>query len=427
MANDETHDAAMLEGDEFLGGCRVVIGVTGGIAAYKVCELVRLCVRAGAEVRVVMTRSACEFVTPLTFETLSHHPVVTAMFGGDSDTPDGAAIRTQHIELARWAEVLFVAPATANIMAKATHGIADDFLSTLILATNAPIAFAPAMNSTMWNAQVTQRNAVILREFGHTVLPTGRGQMAEPEVGDGRLLEPAELFDHLLRLLPKRGPLAGRRVIVTGGPTPEPIDPVRVITNRSSGKMGVALAEVAAALGAEVMFIHGPLTVPLPAGADSVSVETADEMHRAVVERLPNADALIMAAAVADYRPRERAEQKIKKHAGNLSIDLVPTTDILSDVATRKDRQVIVGFAMETDSAKADEHVRDRIARKDLDLVALNMIGEPGAGFGVDTNRITLYHRNGAREALPLMGKRAAAKRICEALARMIDERAEKA
>lgn len=427
MPNDEMHGAAILEGDEFLGGRRIVIGVTGGIAAYKVCELIRLCIRAGADVRVVMTRNACEFVTPMTFETLSHHPVVTAMFGGYSDTPDSAAIRTQHIELARWAEVLLVAPATANIMAKAAHGIADDFLSTLLLATQAPIAFAPAMNTTMWNAQVTQRNAAILRELGHTVLPTGRGQMAEPEVGEGRLLEPAELFDRLLRLLPKRGPLTGRRIIVTGGPTPEPIDPVRVITNRSSGKMGVALAEVAAALGAEVTFIHGPITVPLPAGAESIPVETADEMHRAVVERLPNIDALIMAAAVADFRPRKRAEQKIKKHTGDLSIDLVPTIDILSDVATRKDRQVIIGFAMETDTTKADEHVRDRIARKNLDLVALNMIGEPGAGFAVDTNRITLYHRNGMREALPLMGKRAAAKRICEAAARLIDEQAEKA
>ncbi len=411
---------------------RIVIGVTGGIAAYKTCELVRLCVKAGADVRVAMTRNAAEFVTPLTFGALTRNPVITGMF---ADSPRGALATdesnaptpTQHIELARWAELVFIAPATANILAKAAHGLADDFLNTFILATTAPVAFAPAMNATMWGATVTQRNCNLVREFGHTVLPTGYGQMAEPETGEGRMLEPHELFDHLVRLLPKRGPLAGRRIIVSGGPTPEAIDPVRVITNRSSGKMGIALAEMAAAMGAETTFVHGPIATHGPAGAERVAVGSADEMYEAVMERLPGADALVMAAAVADYRPATRATEKIKKRAADLSIDLVPTTDILAEAGKRKERQVLVGFAMETDRDKAPGHVRDRIERKNLDLVVLNIIGEEGAGFGVDTNRVTLFRREGDPEELPLMSKREVAARIWQTVAPMVDARREDA
>jgi phosphopantothenoylcysteine decarboxylase / phosphopantothenate---cysteine ligase len=398
-------------------GRRIVIGVTGGIAAYKTCDLVRRCVKAGAEVRVAMTPHAKEFVTPLTFETLTHNPVISDSFDR-ANTP-----ATHHIDTARWAEIIFVAPATANIIAKAAHGLADDYLSTLILATEAPVVFAPAMNPTMWKAAATQRNCVMLRELGHTILETGYGQMAEPEVGQGRMLEPVQLFDRLVANLPKQGPLAGRRVIVTGGPTPEPIDPVRVITNRSSGKMGVALSEVATGLGAETVFIHGPIGVELPAGAHCVPVESVEEMHQAVTIHLPDADALVMAAAVADFRPAHTSEQKIKKHDADTSIELTSTIDILTEVSKVKAQQVIVGFALETDAEKADQHARDRVVRKDLDLQALNVIGEPGVGFGTDTNRVTLYRRDGSTEELPLESKRDVARRIWDAAIEIMNER----
>jgi phosphopantothenoylcysteine decarboxylase / phosphopantothenate---cysteine ligase len=420
-----------------LDGRRIVIGVTGGIAAYKTCELVRLCMKAGAEVRVVMTANAKRFVTPVTFEALTRSPVLTWSLDGAPDyaqnggSPPGerlnepgvSATGTQHIELARWAEIVFIAPATANILAKAAYGLADDFLSTLILATEAPVVFAPAMNTTMWKAAATQRNVKILSELGHTVLPTAYGRMAEPETGQGRMLEPEELFDRLVGILPGQGPLAGRRVIVTAGPTPEPIDPVRIITNRSSGKMGAAVAEIAVGMGADVIFIHGPITAPMPAGCSRVAVDTVEEMHDAVMESLSDSHALVMTAAVADYRPAHTSAQKIKKSVGNLSIELIPTTDILSEVSKHKDRQVIVGFAMETDRERAAEHVADRMRRKDLDFVALNMIDEEGAGFAVDTNRVRLFHRGGDIEELPLMSKRDVAAHICEAMLPLIRER----
>jgi len=396
---------------------RIVIGVTGGIAAYKTCELVRLCLKAGADVHVAMTAHATRFVAPLTFEGLSHHPVITDMFDRSN------AVASEHIALARWGELIAIAPATANILAKAAHGLADDFLSTLILATRAPVLFAPAMNTAMWEASATRRNVALLAEHGYLVTPTGCGEMAENEIGPGRMLEPREILHHIVRALPKVGPLAGRCVIVTAGPTPEPLDPVRVLTNRSSGKMGVALAEMAAGMGAEVTFIHGPLGVPLPAGADPVAVETADEMCRAVLEHLPAADALAMAAAVADYRPVQVARHKIKKGAtGRMTLDLVPTVDILGEVAARKGRQVIVGFAVESEAEKAATRVRDRMERKSLDLVVLNMAGEEGSPFGADTNRVTIFPRVGQAEPLDELPKHEVARRIWERVVPLLGE-----
>ena len=388
---------------------RIVIGVTGGIAAYKTCELVRLCVKAGAEVRVAMTPHATEFVTPLSFEALCHSPVIS-----DAD----GKLSARHIELARWAEIVVVAPATANTMAKIAHGIADCFLTTLVLATRAPVVIAPAMNSVMWEAAATRRNVALLGELGHTVTPTGWGQMAEPEVGEGRMLEPAEIMHHLMRALPRVGPLAGRTVMVTAGPTPEPLDPVRVLTNRSSGKMGVAIGRMAVGMGAQVVFVHGPLQVPPPPGADAIPVETAQEMCDAVLAHLPRVDALVMAAAVADFRAADVHAQKIKKAAaaagGKMILELVLTPDILSEVARRKAHQIVVGFAMETDAFEAERHVRDRMERKDLDMTVLNMLGEPGAGFSADTNRVTIYRRGGSAEPLPLMAKEEVARAIWE-------------
>jgi len=398
-----------------LRGRRIVIGVTGGIACYKTCELVRLCVKAGAEVKVAMTAHATEFVRPLTFQSLSNHPVATEMFGHTGE------ISSEHIALARWGEIIVVAPATANCLAKAAHGIADDFLTTLLISTYAPVLFVPAMNTAMLKAPATQHNIARLREFGHIVTPTGTGSLADGEVGEGRMLEPAEIMHHIVRALPRTGPLAGRRVMVTAGPTPEPLDPVRVLTNRSSGKMGVALAEIAAGMGAEVTFVHGPLSVPPPAGADAVAVETSQEMCDAVLAHLPSVDALAMAAAVADYRPAAVAPQKIKKGSERLTLELVRTQDILAEVATRKTQQVIVGFAMETDPAHAEERARGRVVRKSLDLLVLNMVGELGAGFAADTNRVTLFFADGRTEPLPLMDKRDVARHIWERVVALME------
>jgi phosphopantothenoylcysteine decarboxylase / phosphopantothenate---cysteine ligase len=393
---------------------QVVIGVTGGIAAYKTCELVRLCVKAGADVQAVMTRNATEFVTPLTFEALSNRSVVTGMY-------DGNPSATEHITVPRWGEIIVVAPATANCLAKAASGIADDFLTTTFLSTRTPIVFVPAMNTAMWQAPVTQRNVQTLRELGHTVTATGSGGLACGEEGDGRMLEPREIFHELMKRLPKKGPLVGRRVLVTAGPTPEPIDPVRLLTNRSTGRMGVSLAEMAIGMGAEVTFVHGPLAVPLPAGADHVAVQTAAEMRDAVVEHFPACDTLIMAAAVADYRPRQVASQKVKKSDETFSLELERTEDIMRTVSESKDHRIVVGFAMESDVENAEQHARDKVVKKNLDFIALNMVGEPGAGFAEDTNRVTLLGSDGNREALDIMSKDDVARRILDRVAALLN------
>ena len=383
-----------------LRGRRIVIGVSGGIAAYKTCELVRLCVKEGAEVQVMMTPNATQFVQPLTFEALSGREVVVDAFDRQHATS------TEHIALARWGELVVIAPATANTLAKAAHGIADNFVTATILSTLTPVVFVPAMNTAMWNAPATRRNRATLAEYGYVVTPTGSGELACGEEGDGRMLEPRQIMDHLVRALPKAGPLKGKRVMVTAGPTPEPIDPVRLITNRSSGKMGVALAQEAVGMGAEVVFVHGPIQVDVPWGAECVAVGTAEEMHGAIMDRIGDADALVMAAAVADFRPETVSEQKIKKADAGLTLTLTRTRDILQHVGEVKTKQFVVGFAMESDPAAAAERARDRLTRKNLDMIALNVIGEPGAGFGVDTNHVTLFFRDGRSEDLALMSKR---------------------
>jgi len=395
-----------------LRGRRIVIGVTGGIACYKTCELVRLCVKAGAEVKVVMTEHATEFVAPLTFETLSGHDVVVGMYGRNR------AMSTEHIAMARWAEIIVIAPATANILAKAAHGIADDFLSTMIIATYSPVMFVPAMNTAMLKAPATQRNIPLLLESGYHITPTGKGELADGEVGEGRMIEPREIMHHLVRALPRSGILAGKRVLVTAGPTEEPVDPVRVFTNRSSGRMGVALAEIAAGMGAHVTFVHGPLAVPQPIGADSMAVGTAQQMMDAVLTRFPETNVLVMAAAVADYRPKTVADQKIKKTTDTLTIEMERTPDILASVARKKKPgQIVVGFAVETEAEKADKRALERLQKKSLDMIALNVIGEKGVGFGTDTNRVTLFCRDGSKTELPLMEKREIARIMWERIA----------
>jgi phosphopantothenoylcysteine decarboxylase/phosphopantothenate--cysteine ligase len=376
---------------------RVLLGVTGGIASYKSVWLARQLTQAGAEVDVVMTRAATEFVGAITFEAVTGRRVSTELLGA------GHAL--DHIRLARAADVFVVAPATADFLARAAHGHADDLLTACLLATEAPVLLVPAMNDRMWAHRQTLRNAEHLRELGYTVLDPDDGPLAAGEGnGPGRMPEPDVILSHVGRLLEPAGALRGRRVLVTAGPTREPLDPVRFLSNHSSGKMGAALAAAAWRRGAEVTLVAGPMQVAPPVGPRVVRVETTLEMGEAVAEALPHADALIMAAAPADFAPATPAERKLKKHQRPDAVALTATSDIL--LATRARRRagaVIVGFALETDDALANG--RSKLSAKGLDLVVVNDATEAGAGFGVDTNRVTLVGADGGEEQLPLMAK----------------------
>ena len=376
---------------------RVLLGVTGGIASYKSVWLARQLTQAGAEADVVMTRAATEFVGAITFEAVTGRRVSTELLGA------GHAL--DHIRLARAADVFVVAPATADFLARAAHGHADDLLTACLLATEAPVLLVPAMNDRMWAHRQTLRNAEHLRELGYTVLDPDDGPLAAGEGnGPGRMPEPDVILSHVGRLLEPAGALRGRRVLVTAGPTREPLDPVRFLSNHSSGKMGAALAAAAWRRGAEVTLVAGPMQVAPPVGPRVVRVETTLEMGEAVAEALPHADALIMAAAPADFAPATPAERKLKKHQRPDAVALTATSDIL--LATRARRRagaVIVGFALETDDALANG--RSKLSAKGLDLVVVNDATEAGAGFGVDTNRVTLVGADGGEEQLPLMAK----------------------
>jgi phosphopantothenoylcysteine decarboxylase/phosphopantothenate--cysteine ligase len=377
---------------------RVLLGVTGGIACYKSVSLARLLTQAGAEVDVVETQSAQQFVGPVTFEAVTGRPVSTQLIAA------GHAL--DHIKLARAAHAIVVAPATADFLARAAIGRADDLLTAILLAADAPVLLVPAMNDRMWSHPQTTQNVAHLRSIGYRVLDPENGPLAVGEgSGPGRMPEPETILAHVGRLLDADGVLRGRRVVVTAGSTREPIDPVRFISNRSSGKMGVAIAAAAWRRGADVTLIAGPLAVAPPVGVGVTDVETAAEMRDAVAAHLRDADVLIMAAAPADFRPATVAEQKIKKSATPSAIALEPTDDIL--MATQELRQptaIIVGFALETSAAVAGG--REKLKRKSLDLVVVNDATEPGAGFGVDTNRVTFVFGNGTPdEALPLLAK----------------------
>ncbi|MFN2398688.1 MAG: bifunctional phosphopantothenoylcysteine decarboxylase/phosphopantothenate--cysteine ligase CoaBC [Gemmatimonadaceae bacterium] len=377
-------------------GRRVLLGVTGGIASYKAAWLARLLAQAGAEVDVVMTRAATEFVGPVTFEALTGRQVHTELF--DS----GHAF--DHIRLAREASAAIIAPATADFLARVAHGHADDLLSACMLATEAPVLLVPAMNDRMWSNVQTRRNVQHLRENGYLVLDPEDGMLAAGEgSGPGRMPEPDKILAHAGRLMENRD-LSGTRLLVTAGPTREPVDPVRVLSNRSSGRMGVAIAAAAWRRGGEVTLVAGPLEVAAPAGVTVVSVETTDDMARAVREHLSSADVLVMAAAPADFRPASRREAKIKKKHAPAAIELAATEDILaSTMNLRRPRAVIVGFALETEDMLLG--AREKLDRKELDLVIANNAGEDGAGFSVETNRVAILGRHGALEELPLMLK----------------------
>jgi phosphopantothenoylcysteine decarboxylase / phosphopantothenate---cysteine ligase len=375
---------------------KILLGVTGGIAAYKSAVLLRGLVRAGAEVRVVMTAAAQAFVTPLTFQALSGQPVYCELL----DSSQEAAM--DHISLARWADLILVAPATANFIARLAHGFASDLLSTLCLATASPIVLAPAMNQGMWLNAATQANVETLAERGHRLWGPDEGEQACGETGPGRMLEPELLLERLVNHF-AAGPLQGVRVLMTAGATREPIDPVRFVGNRSSGKMGYALAESMRDLGASVTLVSGPVALARPGGVEVLPVETAREMHACVMDRVAQCDIFVGVAAVADYRPRRVAEEKIKKQNESLNIELIRNPDILADVAALDSPPFTVGFAAETAQVEAFAEAKRR--RKRVDMIAANRVGQAGGGFESDHNALTLLWEGG-RECLPMMDKR---------------------
>lgn len=371
-----------------LRGERVLLGVSGGIAAYKAAELVRRLRDAGAQVRVVMTEGSKQFITPLTLQALSGNPVRDSLWDASAEAAMG------HIELARWATRVLIAPATADTLARLAHGHADDLLSTLVLASTAPLAVAPAMNQQMWAHPATQSNIALLRGRGVQVFGPGSGDQACGEVGPGRLLEAAQLVAALAGAVRATALLAGVRVLITAGPTFEDIDPVRFIGNRSSGKMGFAVAAAAAAMGAEVSLIAGPVALATPAGVNRLDVRSAAQMLTAVMAALPGQDIYIGAAAVADYTPACVADKKIKKTAADMALALDRTTDILATVAASSPRPFVVGFAAETHDL--EHYARDKLQRKGLDLIAANQVGCAGGGFEADCNTLQVFWADGA-------------------------------
>lgn len=376
---------------------RVVLGVTGGIAAYKAAELVRELVRRGAKVRVVMTGHACKFVTPLTFETLSGNPVATELFWVPGEFEIG------HIALAEFAELIVIAPATANIIGKMAAGLADDLLTTVLLATEAPVLICPAMNAKMYANGIVQQNLAGLVSRGHAVLEPGYGELACRVEGRGRLAEPLEIAEEIESMLTVKD-LRDERILVTAGPTQEPFDPVRFISNCSSGKMGYALAMTARRRGAAVTLVSGPTALSVPQGVSFIPVRTAIEMRDAVLANLDEATVVIKAAAVADYRPAVCEPLKIKKKKGSLDLCLERNPDIISEIARRKGDRILVGFAMESDHLI--EHARAKLTDKGMDFIVANDVTEPGAGFQGDTNIVRILDPEGGVEAFPLMDKR---------------------
>ena len=389
-----------------LKGKEIVLGVTGGIAAYKAAEFVRLLVKEEADVHVVMTRNAQEFVTPLTFQTLSCNPVITQGFSLYEDREIG------HVALADRAHLIVILPATANIIGKVAHGIADDFLSTMVMATKAPILFAPSMNVNMWENKAVQKNVQTLLERGHDFVEPGVGELACHWHGKGRLADLDEVLEKVKDLFTPKD-LKGERVLVTGGPTQEPIDPVRFITNRSSGKMGYALARVARRRGAEVIFVMGPSSLSsFRKDIRVFQVRTAEEMRESVLAHLKECSVVIKAAAVSDYRPKTVSHKKLKKADAYESLELEKTRDILAEIGKKKGERILVGFAAETEDLVGN--ARKKMAEKQLDLVVANDVTSSQAGFGVDTNQVKILHASGEVEDLPVMSKEEVATRILD-------------
>lgn len=375
----------------------IIIGVTGGIAAYKIPELVRILMKAGHDVRVAMTENATRFITPLTFEALSKNRIITRMFDQNEDP-------LAHISWGQESDLIIIAPATANFIAKTAHGIADDFLSTMLLAATAPVLICPAMNSEMYANSITQENIKKLSDQGCVIMNPGEGELACSTSGPGRLPDPRDIAEQAFLMI-SRQDLSGLKIMVTAGPTVEAIDPVRYITNRSSGKMGYSIARAAVMRGAEVTLISGPTALAPPAGSILIKVNTAEEMKNAVFENHEKMDVIIKAAAVADYRPSQSAGQKIKKGKDEMSIDLVKNPDILSELGKSGSGpgRVLVGFAAETENVL--DNAKEKMAGKNLDMIVVNDVSRKDSGFDVDTNRVNFIFKDGSNEELPLLTK----------------------
>ncbi len=397
-----------------LQGKKILLGVTGGIAAYKAVEVLRLLVTAGAQVQVVMTAAAQQFVTPLTFQALSGETVRTDLFGPGTEP-------LEHISLGQAVDAIVIAPATANCLAKLAAGIGDDLLTTVILAASRPILVCPAMNVKMYENPVVQENLGKLRQRGFHILEPAAGEMACGAYGSGRLPEPPDIVAAIACLVTPPD-LGGRRILVSAGPTHEDLDPVRFLTNRSTGKMGYAVAAVARRRGAEVTLVSGPTALPAPWGVSRYLVRTALEMQAALESLFSQCDVLIMSAAVSDYRPAGLAEQKIKRGEEEMLVKLTHNPDIVAGLgARRQQQQVLVGFAAETQDLL--EHATTKLQRKNLDLIVANDVSAPDAGFAVDTNRVTILDRQGGVEVLPLLSKEEVADRILDRVAALLAER----
>lgn len=376
----------------------VVIGVTGGVAVYKALDVISRLKKKDINVDVIMTKSACEFVTPLSFQSLSQNAVIKNMF----DEPK--VFEIQHISLAKKADILVVVPATANIIGKVANGIADDMLSTTIMATNAKVIFAPAMNTNMYNNPIVKENIKKLKSYGYEFINPSSGRLACGDVGDGKLADTEEIAEVVLSHLHEPKDLVGKKVLVTAGPTRANIDPVRFLTNRSTGKMGYAIAEEARDRGAEVVLVSGPTSIKAPLGVKIIKVETNEEMLKAVKAEFDTSDIVVKSAAVSDYKPKTYSDKKIKKGPGNLNIELERDNDILKELGTLKKHQILVGFAAESNDVIENAHIK--LKKKNLDYIVANNITESNAGFGSDTNRVTVINRDGKEISLDNMSKR---------------------
>lgn len=394
-----------------LKGKKILLGVTGSIAAYKSAYLVRLLVKAGAEVKVIMTPSAKDFVSPLTLSTLSRNPVLTNLFDEQS--------WANHVLLGRWADVMLIAPLSCNTLAKMATGQCDNLLLAVYLSATCPVVVAPAMDEDMWHHPATRENIRKIESFGNRVIPVEKGDLASGLQGEGRMAEPESIVDFLTINFFSRGPLQGKKAMVTAGPTYEPLDPVRFIGNHSSGKMGVAIAKELQHRGAEVTLIIGPTSLDLSGiGIAVIHVNTASEMYKASSQVFSDAAIAVMAAAVADYTPADPATEKIKKKKQSLVLELVKTKDILKSLGEKKKKgQVLVGFALETENEK--ENAKEKLERKNADLIVLNSLKDAGAGFGHDSNKVTIFGREGQEFSFPLKSKDAVAKDIVDTIIRL--------
>ncbi|GAA3921935.1 bifunctional phosphopantothenoylcysteine decarboxylase/phosphopantothenate--cysteine ligase CoaBC [Chitinophaga oryziterrae] len=396
-----------------LQGKKILLGVSGSIAAYKAATIVRLLVKEGADVKVIMTPAACDFITPLTLATLSKHEVPVTISDNQS--------WNNHVMLGRWADVMLIAPASANTIAKMANGFCDNLLLATYLSATCPVLFAPAMDEDMWHHTATRHNIEKLLSYGHKQLPVEKGELASGLFGEGRMAEPADIITYLHAHFEDKKPLTGKKALVTAGPTQEPLDPVRYISNHSSGKMGIAIAEALAAAGAEVTLVLGP--THLSSTVNTIRVVTAEDMLNNSKAHFYTSDVVVMAAAVADYRPKFVEDKKIKKGAGDeLTLELEKTQDILRTLGTdRPAGQVLVGFSLETNNEQ--EYALKKLREKNLDLIVMNSLNDPGAGFNYDTNKVTLFDRNGVAKDLPLKSKQEVAKDIVTAITDILQSR----